>query len=304
VVRTAPDRSGSIATDMRQIWEAVKTQIVQGPSDSEARLRFRFYSVFVGLAVPAMMGFGIADVVAGQYLLASWIFLSFLGLVTGWLRLRSGVDDSLVYRVNALIFAGLILYMIAIGGEGGSRSIWFYVYPLIVLFVFGEREGSVWTMVLLACAVVLLWMPPPHLTVYPYPEAFKVRLIAMYLILASVTLGFEYSRRRYRDAMVAEHEKLGQETRLLQQEVRERERAEREKEALIQELQDTLAQVKTLKGLVPICSHCHRIRDDRGFWNQLEKYLHEHSDASFSHGICPSCMKENYPEIDAGTPAP
>jgi len=289
---------------MGRIWEAVKAQVVQGPSDSEARLRFRFYSVFVGLAMPTTIGFGVAAALTGQYLLACLILVSWLGLITGWLRLRSGVDDRLVYRVNALIFAGLVLYMMAIGGEAGSKSIWLYVYPLIVLFIFGEREGSIWALVLLAAVLVLLWMPPSGLAVYPYLEAFKVRLVVMYLILAIVTFGFEYSRRRYRDAMVVEHQKLEQEAQLLQQQVRERERAEREKEALIQELQDTLAQVKTLKGLVPICAHCHRIRDDRGFWNQLEKYLHDHSDASFSHGICPTCMKENYPEVDAGPPVP
>jgi hypothetical protein len=150
---------------------------------------------------------------------------------------------------------------------------------------------------LLVLVVGILWLRVPGLTVYAYPEAFKIRLTAMYLILAIITMGFEHSRRRYRDAMWREREKLQRETHLLILEVREREKAEREKEILIRELQDTLAQVKTLKGLVPICSHCHRIRDDQGFWNKLEMYLSEHSGAEFSHGICPSCAKAHYPEF-------
>lgn len=65
------------------------------------------------------------------------------------------------------------------------------------------------------------------------------------------------------------------------------------------------AQIKTLSGIVPICSHCKRIRDDAGYWNQVETYLTAHSDALFSHGICPLCMAKLYPEYsDDPEPAP
>jgi len=62
-------------------------------------------------------------------------------------------------------------------------------------------------------------------------------------------------------------------------------------------LKDALESVKVLSGLVPICAHCMKIRDDKGFWNQLEKYISKHSEATFSHGICPGCMKEHYPKF-------
>ena len=62
------------------------------------------------------------------------------------------------------------------------------------------------------------------------------------------------------------------------------------------ELQKAMAQIKTLSGLIPICSSCKKIRDDKGYWNQLETYIHEHSDADFSHGICPECIEKLYPE--------
>ena len=74
--------------------------------------------------------------------------------------------------------------------------------------------------------------------------------------------------------------------------------AEAEREKLIFELQDALSQVKTLSGLLPICSICKNIRDDKGYWNQLETYMHQHSDIQFSHGLCPDCAKKYYPEID------
>jgi len=81
-------------------------------------------------------------------------------------------------------------------------------------------------------------------------------------------------------------------------EMEERKRAQEEKDAVIVELQNALAQVKTLSGLIPICASCKKIRDDQGFWKQIESYVHDHSDAEFSHGICPDCAAELYPGYD------
>ncbi len=64
---------------------------------------------------------------------------------------------------------------------------------------------------------------------------------------------------------------------------------------LAQVLSEGLGRVKTLKGLLPICTSCKKIRDDQGYWNQLEIYIREHSEADFSHGLCPECVKKFYP---------
>ncbi len=78
----------------------------------------------------------------------------------------------------------------------------------------------------------------------------------------------------------------------------ERKQAEEEREKLINELQNALAQVKTLRGMLPICSHCKNIRDDKGYWNKIESYIHQHSDAEFSHSVCPECAKKYYPNLE------
>ena len=75
-------------------------------------------------------------------------------------------------------------------------------------------------------------------------------------------------------------------------------RLEQERERLIAELQDAISRVRTLSGLLPICSSCKKIRDDKGYWNQIESYIHKHSEAEFSHGICPECARELYPDLD------
>ena len=71
---------------------------------------------------------------------------------------------------------------------------------------------------------------------------------------------------------------------------------EHEKEENIVKLKKALKEIKTLEELVPICSYCKKIRDDQGYWNDLETYLDEHTQATFSHGICPDCMMKHYPD--------
>jgi PAS domain S-box-containing protein len=75
-------------------------------------------------------------------------------------------------------------------------------------------------------------------------------------------------------------------------------KAEAERERLIIELQDALADVKLLSGLVPICANCKKIRDDQGYWTQIESYIQDRSDAKFSHSICPDCAKKLYPNYN------
>ena len=73
--------------------------------------------------------------------------------------------------------------------------------------------------------------------------------------------------------------------------------AQREKEAVIVEFQDALANVKRLSGLLPICASCKKIRDDEGYWHQVEVYIHTHTEVDFSHSICPDCTQKLYPSL-------
>jgi YesN/AraC family two-component response regulator len=74
-------------------------------------------------------------------------------------------------------------------------------------------------------------------------------------------------------------------------------RHEAEREAFVRELQEAMAKVKTLSGLLPICASCKRIREDDGYWKQIEAYISERSATQFSHGICPECAARLYPEL-------
>ncbi|HET9846557.1 MAG TPA: response regulator [Nitrospira sp.] len=84
---------------------------------------------------------------------------------------------------------------------------------------------------------------------------------------------------------------------LLKQEMDRRKNRELELRRSNEELQKALKEVKVLRGLIPICASCKKVRNDGGFWQQLEEYLGEHSEAEFSHGLCQPCIKKLYPGV-------
>jgi len=79
--------------------------------------------------------------------------------------------------------------------------------------------------------------------------------------------------------------------------ISKRNQVEKEREKLIAELQHAVTEIKTLSGLLPICSGCKKIRDDKGYWKQIEFYIRDHSEAEFTHSMCPICAKKFYPEL-------
>jgi PAS domain S-box-containing protein len=81
-----------------------------------------------------------------------------------------------------------------------------------------------------------------------------------------------------------------------------RKQIEAERDQLIQDLQQALASVKSLSGLLPICAGCKKIRDDQGYWSQVESYIQKHSEATFTHGLCPDCIKKYYPDLGEAGP--
>jgi PAS domain S-box-containing protein len=88
--------------------------------------------------------------------------------------------------------------------------------------------------------------------------------------------------------------------RVIVSDVDDRRKAGQERELLIAELQEALEKVKLLSGLLPICAWCKKVRDDQGYWNAIENYVSRHSEAEFTHGICPECRSRYYGEVDPG----
>jgi DNA-binding response OmpR family regulator len=115
-------------------------------------------------------------------------------------------------------------------------------------------------------------------------------------LLARVQTHLELRRLRVR--LEQQADSLRQANEQLQSDITARKRTEAERDQLIQNLREALANVKSLSGLLPICASCKKIRDDKGYWNQVETYIQKNSAAKFSHGMCPDCLKKWYPELE------
>ena len=124
---------------------------------------------------------------------------------------------------------------------------------------------------------------------------FRTLAVLTFLFLTVGLFGLRFrSLRKQKDRL---DELVEIRTSELEEEIGERKRIEVERENLISELTTTLAEVKTLQGFIPICASCKKIRDDKGYWQQVEKYIQDRTEARFSHGICPDCKKKLYSEL-------
>ena len=126
---------------------------------------------------------------------------------------------------------------------------------------------------------------------------FALPFLYAYLQWQSGKKGIEIGQRPVL-AILKQVAEIKVELSLAQQEIEMRKQAEKERDRVIDALEKSLSEVKTLRGFLPICSVCKKIRDDRGCWNQIEAYIMAHSDAEFSHGICNDCARTHYPDLD------
>ena len=200
-----------------------------------------------------------------------------------------------------LLFSTILLGGLVYGGWTGSDLVYplsFAVFPLVIwgALRFGQRGAVAVTAIAVGLAVWGTAHGHGPFTDY----ALNVRMVYLYGFSASIAvtgllLGSAVTERgmaldelwRARREL---EDRVAERTAALQAELTEREK-------LLQDLRDALAKVKTLSGLLPICSSCKMIRDDRGYWTQVERYISAHSEAQFSHGICPACLKTLYPEF-------
>jgi hypothetical protein len=127
-------------------------------------------------------------------------------------------------------------------------------------------------------------------------SAFACPFLYLYLSWQSKKTGGVIENRPVL-SILREFAQVRVELDMAQQEIERRKQVEKEKEVLIKDLQQALSEVKTLRGFLPICASCKKVRDDAGYWQQIEKYIQERSQARFSHGICPECAERLYPEL-------
>jgi multisubunit Na+/H+ antiporter MnhF subunit len=218
--------------------------------------------VFFGSACFVVFAVVYLALVGSTYLFLSNLVFGALCALT-WLghrwRLSHGVIASLFL---ALVYAGLVNVAVHLGDARSPMVFWGISVGIAAVFLFGLKGQLVWFVLVLAFLPLVQALkggPFAGRVVALDATQTAILTLATYLgLLTFLTYCFILFRRR---------------------------------------LDQALANVKTLSGLLPICASCKRIRDDRGYWSQIESYLKRHTEADFSHGLCPDCVSRLYPEL-------
>jgi tetratricopeptide (TPR) repeat protein len=210
-----------------------------------------------------------------------------LGDVSGGLYLYRPERDVLEWAVSIGSYvapAGLILHR----GEGLAGKVWETGKPLIV------DDYHSWA------GRAAAWEDYPVMAVMGVPVCWGQGFLGVLNVGADASRSFSQADAELLGLFATQAAIAIRNAWLYeaaQEEIAERKRAEEQREKLIAELREALARVKTLSGLLPICAACKKIRDDQGYWHQVEVYVRDHSEADFTHGICPDCRQRLYPEL-------
>ena len=246
-------------------------------------------------------------------------------LFAGLLRFKRGPDDAAV-RTKASRWWPHVLGLVAVGLSVfafGSRvdisvpqvkaieaaSLAVLIASVVLMLVRGIRKLLMWyhmfalLLFIQASAAFLLGRPWNHTWWLAHGISAAGFFVLGYAVMrAQQTTGsFStiYSEVELYATLRARTEELAGANRQLEENGRQLSEALGEKERLILDLEAALSKVRTLSGLLPICSSCKNIRDDQGYWTQMEAYISQHSEAEFSHSMCPPCAERLYPEAYA-----
>ena len=171
------------------------------------------------------------------------------------------------------------------------------INPIIFTLVFYQFVNNRFIFTLLSSAVLGLGFMAVGAVCLDVGASDMARYLLFLAMINTLGVFMLRSLNRTRRQEYMKHQNQRQASLLLGNEIRKRIQNEKEREALIDQLQTSLDQVKTLEGLVPICSHCKKIRTDGGYWQRVEEYFHARTNVQFSHSLCDDCARTLYPGL-------
>ncbi|MCX7727225.1 MAG: hypothetical protein N2053_10310 [Chitinispirillaceae bacterium] len=231
----------------------------------DERLKRFFLSFCFFIAAIPITFFGIRNLLLDKQGEAVVVFFIVLMLISLIVVLNRAKSYYLTIRIIIVLIASALFYELYIGGGNGFAFMWIMLMPLSIVFMIGFKEGFFWVLGIIIVMSILMFGKFG----YVYKNDFSARFIIIFSILTLLSCCIEFLRERYLNQLITEKE----------------------------ELKKALDQIHILKGMVPICASCKRIRDDQGFWTQIETYIKEHSEIEFSHGLCPECQAKIYPSL-------
>lgn len=182
--------------------------VEKSPLAPDEKLRLKHFSAFVFLGIPTLIGYGVYNFLNDQLLTSSLIFLCSTGLFLSWVLLCYLPLGRNIYRLNLTFLGGLLVYMMVLGGDDGSKSLWLFIFPQVAMFWLGKSEGLAWAAGILVVSIIFLTTPQLGLLSHHYGNQFIIRLISVYLFVMAVAYWFEYFREHYRRGMETEEQRL------------------------------------------------------------------------------------------------
>jgi hypothetical protein len=269
------------------------------------QLRLRRFGMSVATYLVAVLAtFLITHLGIGVLSTIQWVIL------IGWCLFGISIFFALFYTNVNLRFAepSLTREQIVFSSFYGIMAMYWLpeARPIIFLFVlapfsFGMLILTFRQFLVVAACLMGLYIGLLTVDYLNHRQEFNIQYQLFLFVLFGLILswfsffgGFVSTLRRSLRVQKEELKKVNEEIAI---EINERKQAQIEKDHLIAELKESLEKVRTLEGIIPICMHCKEIRDDKGSWNQLEKYISEHSDAEFSHSLCEKCLEKYYSEF-------
>lgn len=243
-------------------------------SIDEVRKR-QFFGLCIAFAIPLLIGFTIVDYYEGDQIEMGLDIILMMLLTSCFVGIIKFNADFNFYRTTLTLISMTLLYAVSLGAGNETILSWTLIVPILYLFFFGKKEGLAWTITFCTLLLILI-INPLGLAIHNYGLPIGLRLVTAFLFVGIIAYGLEASRYKYSMLFKAEQEKLTEEKIRLER---------------------ALDTVKTLTGLLPICANCKKIRDDDGYWREVEVYIRDHSEAELSHGICPPCSEKLYPEL-------
>lgn len=240
--------------------------------EAEEHRRRLFFRISAIGAIITCVSFTIEDLFLGErfevfldgsavVILGVFVFISF------W-------NQILFYRPMLLIMTIVMNLSLAYGTGHGSVSYWMLCMPIFYVSFLPSKEAFLWGFVETAIMTILLLFPNLFDS-FDYTRYFGIRILGAFIFILFVSIVLERGRERYQRLVLESNKAIEMERK---------------------KLAKALSNIKQLKGMLPICACCKKVRDDEGYWSQIEQYLVSHSEATFSHGICPECAKKLYGE--------
>lgn len=191
-----------------RVWTYVDNVVASTTAKQEDIVRLKHFFIFILCGLPTMILFGLHNLMVANLGLCVLIFISGAGLYIGWLLLLRNPGNRNIYRLNGIAFGTLLLYMFLIGGDGGSKALWVFTFPLIAFFLLGKKEGVIWVSCLLTLSLCLYYLPTPFITKFSYNTPYLIRFIIIYIIISTVTYWFEHFRSSYQSELQTEHQRF------------------------------------------------------------------------------------------------